>query len=830
MKRVGENEYLLTENNVLVNDKINNTETISNLIYQKPNNKLPLINFPLRVHLFNLARPNIDSILDAKIYNNPKKLAWKTKLLSTKQLEKDIESRKKFNSWLKKTGEAPVIVDETKTEKTTTQLKRYFFSKGWFDVKSEYEINKKEDRKASINYNVTTGKPYILDSLSTLISSPIIDSIYKLRLKKESLLKPGEQYDEAHYKDERERLTNALRNSGLYHFGQDYITFDLDTIGSVNKVNTEIIIKNRAIREQDSTLRIPFKVYKIKDVNIFTDYTYDNRNIKFEDSLQYKNFNLFSHDKLKYRPKALTDAIFITKGDIFKDIDRTRTYRYLSELQAFKYPSIDYIENINDTTLTANIYLSPKKKYELGFSFDVSQSNIQTIGFSFTSGLLIRNIFRGAETLEISALGSIGASKDAANSKDQFFDINEVGANIRLTIPRLFLPFKTEKLIPKHMSPSTRISLGATGQRNIGLDKKTLSGVLNYKWKPSRTVTNNTDVFNVQFVKNLNTSNYFNVYKNSFNSLETIALNTYNTPSEYIITDGNGNQSLDISKSDEFLQLVTNDTSFSNSNPNEFQTVNNILQRKQRLTENNLVFATNFNLLVDTKDNLFDTDFSIFRSRIELAGNLLSNISKILNEPKNEDGNYEIFGVPFSQYVKTELDYVKHWDLGKKNILAIRSYFGIAIPYGNSKSIPFSKSFFAGGPNDNRAWTAYNLGPGSTQSSNEFNEANLKITASIEQRFNILGRFNGAFFVDAGNIWNVLDNVKDEKATFTNFSSLKDIAIGSGFGIRYDFSFFILRTDIGFKTYDPSYEIGNRWFNDYNFANAVYNIGINYPF
>ena len=100
----------------------------------------------------------------------------------------------------------------------------------------------------------------------------------------------------------------------------------------------------------------------------------------------------------------------------------------------------------------------------------------------------------------------------------------------------------------------------------------------------------------------------------------------------------------------------------------------------------------------------------------------------------------------------------------------------------------------------------------------------------MEQRFNILGNLNGALFVDAGNIWNVFDNVEDEDAIFSGFSSLKDIAIGSGFGLRYDFKFFILRGDIGFKTYDPSYSLGNRWFNDYNFGNAVYNIGINYPF
>ena len=152
------------------------------------------------------------------------------------------------------------------------------------------------------------------------------------------------------------------------------------------------------------------------------------------------------------------------------------------------------------------------------------------------------------------------------------------------------------------------------------------------------------------------------------------------------------------------------------------------------------------------------------------------------------------------------------------------------MPYGNSNSIPFAESYFAGGPNDNRAWTAYNLGPGSSQNTNEFNEANLKLHFSLEQRFKLVGNLNGALFTDVGNIWNALDNVEDDAATFDSFDALRDIAIGTGFGLRYDFNFFILRGDIGFKTYDPSFEIGNRWFKEYNFRNAVYNIGINYPF
>ena len=379
------------------------------------------------------------------------------------------------------------------------------------------------------------------------------------------------------------------------------------------------------------------------------------------------------------------------------------------------------------------------------------------------------------------------------------------------------------------MSPITRLSLGFTSQTNIGLDKQTVNGILNYNWNPSEKVTNNLDLFNAQYVRNLNPGNYFQVYQNSFNRLENIALNTYNTPPEFI-SDTNGTDKLIRSKADEFIDLVLQDSGFETSNNDEYKTVNNIKERKDRLTEDNLIFATSFSYIKDKRESLVDETFSIFRFKLESAGNLLTTTSKLIGLNKNNDNRYELFGVSYSQYIKTEFDYIKHWDICRKNVIAIRSFFGIAIPYGNSNSIPFSKSFFAGGANDNRAWTAYNLGPGSSDSNNEFNEANMKIALSLEHRFNLFGNLNGALFVDAGNIWNVLDNVEDDRATFSSFSSLKDIAIGSGFGLRYDFSFFVFRFDVGFKTYDPFYKDENRWFNDYNFSNAVYNIGINYPF
>ncbi len=820
VKRVASDEHLLTNTSLLVNDKKVKSEAIKNLLYQRPNKKLPFLNTPLRLYIYNTARPNIDSILNARLANNPKKRKRLERFLSKKQLDKYLRSRKSFNNWIKKTGEAPVVVNDTLTKKSLKRLESYYWNNGWFDVKSSSKTNRGDNQRATIDYSITTGKPYTIDSLSTRIASPVVDSIFKT-IEKNSAIKLGEQYRTQSVLAEKDRITNAMRNSGVYHFSQDYFNFEVDTFGKTKKVKIDVQITDRAIRLEDTLLRTPFKVYKVKDVNIYTNSAFENKDKPIVDSTHYNGFNIYSIEKLRYNPKTLTDAIFITPNSIFKDINRPRTSRRISDLKTFRYPRIDYIEN-PDTTLTANIFLNPLKKFSLGFSAEASQSNIQSVGFSLNPSLILRNLFRGAETLEISGIGSIGASKDGANDRDQFFDINEIGANLNLTIPRLFSPFNTEKIIPNYMFPSTRISMAATSQTNIGLDKQTFTGTFNYRWYPNTSVTNRFDLFNIQFVKNLNTSNYFGVYKSSYNTLNDIAIN-----SGYI----NSGESLSIpTQANQFLTDATSGSLGSSISASDLQSVNSINERKNRLTEDNLIFSSSFNYVNDKRDNLFDNDFSIFRLKLELAGNMFAATSKLLNLKKNEDDKYELFNVAYSQYVKTELDYIKYWDLGNKNVLAVRSFFGIAIPFGNSTNIPFSKSFFAGGANDNRAWTAYNLGPGSSETTNEFNEANLKIALSAERRFNIFGALNGALFIDAGNIWNVLDDVEDDSATFNSFSSLKDIAIGTGFGLRWDFNFFVLRGDIGFKTYDPSYKDRNRWLNDYNFSNAVYNIGINYPF
>jgi outer membrane protein assembly factor BamA len=335
------------------------------------------------------------------------------------------------------------------------------------------------------------------------------------------------------------------------------------------------------------------------------------------------------------------------------------------------------------------------------------------------------------------------------------------------------------------------------------------------------------DLFNLQFVKNLNIDNYFNVYNYSYNTLNNLA-QTYNTNATFEDAAGN----LTFSGAVDFINAVTNNAyplTLPRDNP-DYKIINTIGERRKRLIENNLILSSSFSYNLSTKRSVNDVQFYNIKAKIESSGNLLSVIAKQKKEALNSNDNQTVFGVEYAQYLKTEFEYIKHLHLYKKSSLAFRFFGGVAVPYGNSNSVPFSRSYFAGGSNDNRGWQAYSLGPGSSLSVNDFNEANLKLSLNLEYRFNIFNSLNGALFTDAGNIWNVSDNVEDEKLKFKGTKSFQEVALGTGFGLRYDFGFFVIRGDLGFKAYNPAKEYSQRWLKDMNFSKTVFNIGINYPF
>ncbi len=830
VKRVPDGKLLLTENKIFENNKVIKTEITSNQLSQNPNAKL--FGFPLALTLYNWAKPNPDSTYLLKFKNNPKKLERMTKWLSAKQVEQLGNSffYKGIHNVLKKIGDAPEIIDKTRADKSLLRLKYYYFNQGFFDIKANYTIDSLKTKKGRVNYFITTGKPYVLDSITPFITSPAIDSLYRLTAES-SIIKSGSQYKTEDFENEKNRLTSYFRNNGAYHFQPNNITFNVDTINKNHKANINLKISDFSFQENDSSKTAHFKLMKISEVKIYTDYKAAEANYSITDSTNYNNFTLLSKQKLKYRPKAITNAIFIYKGSLFSDNNTSLTSRYISNLKIFNYPSIIYENDKRDSTsqsLIAKIYLTPKKKYSFGQSIDITHSNIQNLGIGFSPSISIRNVFNGAETLEFSGRANVGSSQDFANPNDVFFNASELGLDLKLNFPRIVFPFKTERIIPKNMFPSTLISTGYSIQKNIGLDKENLIGAIAYNWTPKKNNTARFDLFNVQFVRNLNPTNYFNVYTSSYDALNEIAKKPeYNVNPSYFDQE----QNLIVENgTNSFIQNVLSATPSINTTPTDFSAIKSIEERRIRLIENDFILATSFSFSKTTKKDISDNNFYLFKTKIESAGSLLSLFANASNMDKSSNGRFELFDLEYSEYIKTEFDYIKHWGFSKETVFALRSFFGIAIPFGNSNNIPFSRSYYSGGSNDNRAWNPFRLGPGSTGGVNDFNEANMKLAVSAEFRFQLVGNLKGALFVDTGNIWNVLDNTEDRKAQFTSLKDLENIAIGSGFGMRYDFGLFVFRLDLGFKTYNPANEMNRRWLKDFGIGRSVLNFGINYPF
>ena len=826
-KRIAEDEFLLVQNTIETGIDTLNGNKLKPYLELKPNSRF-FLGTPLKLYIYNLAKPHPDSAFINWLTKKPKRQKRLTNFLSEKQLKNLGLSYVNFNEGIKNSGEAPSIINNKKLEKSKEKLKSWYWNKGWFDAEVNYNVKRdSSSQKASVNYKIKPKEPYRIDSISYNISSTVADSIYKT-IKNESFVKTNQQFNTDNFKNERLRIEKYFRNHGLYYFDREYISFIADSLNENPRLlDIELNIKDREVKLLDTTYQVPFKAYKISEVNVFTDYNNADKKYKANDSVHYNQKVFFAKDKIKVSPKILSDAVFIEKGELFSDKNRLDTYNRFSNIRVFEYPNIQYQKDPrtpDEDNLIANVFLTPKKRFGFTPNFEISQSNIQDFGIGVNTSFLARNAFRLADVLELSFRANLGSSRDAASSNDQFFNITELGGNLSFSLPKVLFPF-TQTLIKRDMQPFTRLSYGFNTQQNIGLDRQNHTFTFDYNWKPNKNVSNRLSLIDFQFVNNLNINNYFNIFTNSFNDLNQIAQdNSLEVNNDFFNQDNN---LIIPTGTDGFINQVQNDD--INLNDEEQQFFNSIVERKDRLTENNLIIASNFTFDYSTRKGIEDENFYQFRSRFELAGNLLQAIGSGIGLKENNNGNLLLFDVPFSQYAKLELNYVKHWDLGNKNIIATRAFGGLALPFGNSQSIPFTRSFFGGGPNDNRGWQPYDLGPGKTNGINDFNEANFKLSFNFEYRFNVLGNLNSALFIDAGNIWNLSDNVTDPDATFDGLQDLEDLSIATGFGLRYDITFFVIRLDFGFKTYNPG-DPEQKWFNDYKFSNMVFNFGINYPF
>ncbi len=809
------------ESQLLKNDPVN-------FIITTPTNK-KFLGIPIKKMLYESAHPEPQKKFEKWLAKKEKRKKRLEKWFSPKQVSALENYSVKFNEWLKNNGEPPAVLDTNEINTSKKRIQQYYKNLGYYNVIVEHYTTHIKPKKVVLQYQIYPDKQYEIDSIKTQIDSPQIEKIYTSNTAG-AIIKQGDAFEINKFEKERERLFTLFRNNGVYNFQQNSIQFiaAIDSTGQDLKIPVTIEIQNPQQLVNQISTTVPYQTYTIDKIEVFVDDFNVGTNIdQFTDSIQYKDITLYSKGKLKYRPQAITSGIAIKKNKPYSDLDRTLTYRYFTNLKNFKYPNINYsLISEKEDQLKASIFLTPRERFSLGFDLDFSHSNIQDFGIGLGGGLGIRNVFRGAESLEFNIKNTLGASRDIAQKGDQFFNLFELGADLKLSLPRLVFPFFENTWTTPEMNPVTQMILGTSIQQNIGLDKQFFKSTYQFDWQPRKNKKVQIKWIDLEFVNNRNLSNYFNVYRNSYDRLNSIAA-IYNTQTDF--QDVDGNLSIPEGTVGFINAVLNNEAVLSQENP-DFKTVNTVKERQDRLTANNLILGSSFSLNFNSQESIFDENFYQLRWKVDWVGNLLNGVLRAVNAPENDQGQTQLGGVSPSQYVKSEVDYIKHWPLGSEQVIAFHAFGGLAIPYGNANNMPFSRSYFSGGANDNRAWKAYKLGPGSSNNINEFNEANFKLAFNIEYRFPLSGPLKGGLFIDAGNVWNIFDDVDDPAFRFDGLQDLSEIAIGSGIGLRYDFDFFVFRFDTGLKTYNPALPEGERWWGEYKFKNAVFNIGINYPF
>ncbi len=814
VKYVPEKEYLLKKNNIYINNKPNKNDKIGSYLVQRPNQST--LGVPLQLHFYNLGNPEYYKTFEAWQIGEAKKYKTYTSIFSKKQAYSIYNINKGFNNWFLRKGQEPIVFDQSKAVRSEKSLKDYFISQGFFDAQVTFDTLSNKPKELEVDYKVTTNKQYYLDTITTTIESPIIDSIYQAR-KEKSILKSKDPFIFEKFEQEEDRLVRIFRNSGIYHFKKNSMGFWTDSIKGQYYKNIELKIPNRIVKDGDSVSRIPYKIQKVNNINVYTDFNIHNKGKKIQDSAFYRGYNFYSYGKLKYKPKYLTNALFITPKGIYKDSEANLTRTHLRNVKTFSSAvRIDYVEE-EDESLTANIYLNPLKKYAITFDLDATTSNIKPFGILGKTSFVGRNMFKGMETVDLSFQGSfLNVSKDAS-TESQFFNAWEMLASLSVRFPRFLFPWNSTFIIPKHMAPTTDMNISTSFQKNIGLDRQTITTGLGYNWKSSKKISHRIDLFNLQYIKNQNIDNYFFVYNSEYEKLNDVSETVFGIPLPQ-------NNTVLLFFMDEFLNP---NNGYENTYPLAYDEVSDVNERRAILIEDVMVPVLAYSFTYNTRENVNDNNFSHFTARLVSAGTFTSLIAG----NKNEDGQRVLFDVPVAQYIKAEFEYKKYWELKKDNVLVFRTLMGAAIPYGNSDNIPFSRSYSTGGSNEIRAWRSFDLGPGGELNNLEYKVGTFKMVTNLEYRFSLTNKIYSALFIDAGNIWDITNSdLVSPKGKFTSLESLKNTAIGSGFGIRYDFGFLVFRFDTGFKTYEPYLESSNKWFKNYNFSNAVYNIGINYPF
>ena len=689
--------------------------------------------------------------------------------------------------WSEKIGDPPVILDSALTARSKQAMEIFLHSKGYMSAWVEDSVSARK-QKATVHYQVEPGTPYRISELTYRIADTFLKQII-LEDTTNCLLKAGQTFDRKTFEDERSRITDRLKNMGFYNFGNNSITYTADTTRGENTMAVVMNVGRRLVSyETDNRPNYEnHPVYRIGRIVVNSDYDptksiQQNSEIKY-DTLEHNGVEIMYDKKLYIRPEILVGAIRLSPNELYDLSAVQRTYYNVSALgysaniifTPIERPdsvppirvTVPYADTISTTEEQLLCYIQCTPLVRQNFNTDLELSTTSDYySIALTLGYQNRNLFRGAEIFNVSFRGAYEFVK-IKNKANSY----EFGVTTSLDIPRLLFPVG-DRVKSRLRQATTQVSLSYNIQRRPDYRRTMFGAQFGYGWtlnRGGRFVINPVDVniVSVPWVDSTFLANIDNPYlRNSYTSQLIPGLSA-----AYYFT----------------------------SNP-------------------------------DTKENGISV-----RVNADANGNLFRLLTSMLGDPvtRNNETYYNIFGLRFAQYARASIELSHRFNLNDHNQISWRIFAGGGVPYGNSNTVPFERLFFAGGSNSMRGWQVRSLGPGSvpadTVSSYPNQLGNIRLEANLEYRANVIGGLNLGIFFDAGNIWM---NSKGEKRPEARlrYDFFKQLAFNTGVGIRYDFDYFVLRLDWGWKLYNPSLEKQKRWLSQFRFKDTALHFAIGFPF
>lgn len=705
-----------------------------------------------------------------------------------------------YNRWLRRVGQAPVIYDPELTEASRRQLEQAIVNRGYLNATvSTDTISNPVKKRMEVRYLINAGSPHRISSIDYNIDDPAVRHIV-LADTSVADIHAGMPLDRTMLDNERTRIATILRNAGYFEFNREFINYTADTVAGSKDVALTLNLRSPSARISESGQGSRTRLGALADSLLAVDpghHRYEFNRVVFlvegegglgnlRDTVEYHGKTFVYSDDCYLRPQLLDDMCYIEPGSEYSARAIERTYEALGRLSIVKFINIEMEaagRKGSTGLLDAYIHLSRNKKQ--GITAELEGTNSEgDLGFGLGLTYQHRNLARGSETLTTklrASYESLSGNVDGlVNNR-----YTEYAAEVGITFPQFECPFLSKRIKQKFLA-STEFAVSFNYQERPEYTRIIAGAAWKWKWQQQRTDELRRQTFDLIDI------NYVRLPRSTINFIDQIA------PS---------NPLLRYSYEDHFIMRLG--YTYSHTNRRVATATSNAFSIQPYVTS--------------------------LRVSGETAGNLLYGLSSLVGQ-KRSDGVYKILGIQYAQYVKGEIDYTYTRNLNSRNALSAHVGFGIAVPYGNSSMVPFEKRFYAGGANSVRGWGVRTLGPGAYDARNSVTDfinqcGDIRLDLSLEYRAKLFWVFEGALFIDAGNIWTIRNYENQPGGEFKFNKFYKQIAAAYGVGLRMDFTYFLLRFDLGFKAHNPAQGqeawplLHPKWSRDANFHFAV-----GYPF